>query len=221
MRTGKRSMKRIALILGIASLLLSCKESGARKQARLSGYPGQSSGYAIADAPIILNLTHVDHVSGTKAKLTDAQTQLPQPEMIDGVFDLVRVKDGDTIVVSDPSGEVTVRLLGIDTPEMRDSRPLVRQFAQQAKQFVTDILSGKRILLGLDPINAGQNHLDRYGRLLAYVYTADDGTHVNAEIIRQGYGFSFVKYPCMYTDHFSALEREARARKVGLWQDQQ
>lgn len=176
--------------------------------------------HVVADAPITLGLTKLKHDTMPKADFTQALAQTLRPEMMNEVFNLVRVKDGDTIVLSGPSGEYTVRLLGINTPEMRDSRPLVRYFAEQAKSFVIKQLDGKKILLGLDPINKRKHHTDSFGRLLAYVYTADDSTHINAEIIRQGYGFSFVKYPCMFTDYFSALEREARSNKLGLWHDQ-
>lgn len=171
----------------------------------------------VADAPITLGLTKLKHDTMPKADFTQALAQTLRPEMMNEVFNLVRVKDGDTIVLSGPSGEYTVRLLGINTPEMRDSRPLVRYFAEQAKSFVIKQLDGKKILLGLDPINKRKHHTDSFGRLLAYVYTADDSTHINAEIIRQGYGFSFVKYPCMFTDYFSMLETEARLSKRGLW----
>jgi micrococcal nuclease len=57
---------------------------------------------------------------------------------------------------------------------------------------------------------------DRYGRLLRYVYL-EDGTLVNAEIIRQGYGFAYVKYPFSRMEEFRALEREARNKGRGMW----
>lgn len=63
-----------------------------------------------------------------------------KPEIDDEVYELVRVKDGDTIVVMGSDGEITVRLLGIDTPEMRDSRPIVKYFAERAMLFVTNKL---------------------------------------------------------------------------------
>ena len=66
-----------------------------------------------------------------------------KPEIDDEVYELVRVKDGDTIVVMGSDGEITVRLLGIDTPEMRDSRPIVKYFAERAMLFVTNKLNIK------------------------------------------------------------------------------
>ena len=109
--------------------------------------------------------------------------------------------------------------MGIDTPEKNADRQIVRYFAEQATLFVESLIKDKSIRLGVDPINAKTNHLDRFGRLLAYVYSVEDNVHVNEEIIRQGYGFSFVKYPCMYTDYFSALVREARNNRLGLWKE--
>jgi micrococcal nuclease len=57
---------------------------------------------------------------------------------------------------------------------------------------------------------------DRYGRLLAYVYL-HDGTFLNAEIIKQGYGFAYTRYPFNYLDEFRNYEREARENGKGLW----
>ena len=58
---------------------------------------------------------------------------------------------------------------------------------------------------------------DKYGRALAYVYRAPDGLLVNAEIIRQGYGHAYVKFPFKCLDEFRQLERFARQAKKGLW----
>jgi micrococcal nuclease len=57
---------------------------------------------------------------------------------------------------------------------------------------------------------------DRHGRVLAYVYLLD-GTFLNAEIIKQGYGFAYTKYPFKFLDEFRGYEREARETKRGLW----
>ena len=57
---------------------------------------------------------------------------------------------------------------------------------------------------------------DRYGRTLAYVFL-EDGTFINAEIVRQGYGFAYTGFPFRYLEDFRAHEREARASGRGLW----
>ena len=55
---------------------------------------------------------------------------------------------------------------------------------------------------------------DRYGRLLAYVFRRSDHLLVNKEIIRQGYGHAYTKYPFepARMEEFRAAEREARER---------
>lgn len=57
---------------------------------------------------------------------------------------------------------------------------------------------------------------DSYGRLLAYVYL-EDGTFLNAEIIKQGYGYAYTNYPFRYLKEFRSYEKQAREGKQGLW----
>ena len=78
------------------------------------------------------------------------------------------------------------------------------------------MVCGKRVRLEYDQANVAIGHRDRYGRILAYVYL-DDGTFLNAEIVRQGYGVAYTKYPFRYMDNFRRFEKEARERKSGLW----
>jgi micrococcal nuclease len=121
---------------------------------------------------------------------------------------ITRVIDGDTIEVE---GIGAVRLIGVDTPEtVHPTRP-VEPFAHVASAFVRDLADGKAARLEYD-----WQRTDRYNRTLAYVYLAD-GTFLNAEIIRQGYGHAYSKYPFKYLEDFHALEREAREAERGLW----
>lgn len=136
---------------------------------------------------------------------------------------VTRVIDGDTLKLE--NGE-RVRLIGIDTPEMHDSDKLYRD-AQRTKQdiqtikslgrraynFTRNLVEGKRVNLEFDV-----ERQDKYARLLAYVYLKDDGTFVNAEIVKQGYA-SLMTYPpnVKYADLFVKLYQEARQSKRGLW----
>lgn len=119
-----------------------------------------------------------------------------------------RVIDGDTIQLS--TGE-RIRLIGVDTPEMKDKRPAVRALAQEAAAFVRRSVEGKPVSLEYD-----RAPRDRYGRTLAYVYL-EDGMFLNAEIIRQGYGFAHTRFPFKYLEEFRRLQREARDTHRGLW----
>ncbi len=53
---------------------------------------------------------------------------------------------------------------------------------------------------------------------MAYVFL-EDGTDVNAETIKQGYGFAYLKYPFKKLEPFRQLGNEAREQEKGLWAD--
>jgi len=53
---------------------------------------------------------------------------------------------------------------------------------------------------------------------LAYVYL-EDGTHLNAEIVKQGYGHAYTRFPFRYLEEFRRYEREAREAGKGLWEE--
>ncbi len=120
----------------------------------------------------------------------------------------LRVIDGDTIVIE---GDEKVRLIGVDTPETVHPNKPVEYFGKEASQFTKQMVESKQVRLEYD-----QQRKDKYGRTLAYVYLKD-GTFLNLEIIKQGYGFAYTKYPFKYLDEFREAEREARENKKGLW----
>ena len=126
---------------------------------------------------------------------------------------VVKVVDGDTIKVEIGARIEDVRLIGVDTPETVDPRKPVELFGQQATDFTRRMASGKIVRLEPDP--QGDTR-DTYGRLLRYVYLPD-GALLNAEIIRQGYGHAYTRFPYAEMDSFRALEREAREAGRGLW----
>jgi len=82
------------------------------------------------------------------------------------------VIDGDTINVR---GVGRIRLVGVDTPERGQPG------YQEAKNFVNNLCSGKRVYLDVDDAK----NYDKYGRVLAVVYV--DDINVNAELLRRGY----------------------------------
>jgi len=72
----------------------------------------------------------------------------------------------------------------VDTPETKHPNKPVEYFGEEASRFTKGMVEGKKVRLEFD-----WQQRDRYGRLLAYVYLMD-GIFLNAEIIKQGYGFS-------------------------------
>ncbi len=127
-----------------------------------------------------------------------------------------RIVDGDTVKVRLPQRRrtVTVRYIGVDTPESVKPGAPVQCYAKQASDFNERLVTGRRVRLRI-----GRERTDRYGRTLAYVYLID-GPHrfVNAELVRRGYAHA-VEFPpnTDFADRFDRLERRAREQRRGLW----
>lgn len=129
---------------------------------------------------------------------------------------VARIVDGDTIVVSfDPStgrGHTEkVRLIGVDTPEIVDPRRPVERFGKEASHFAHERLLGRTVSLAFET-----KLRDHYGRLLAYVFLPDGGCF-NLQIVAEGYGFAYTKYPFMFMDDFLEAQASARSARRGLW----
>lgn len=130
-----------------------------------------------------------------------------------GFYKVSQVIDGDTIVVDMDGIEERVRLIGIDTPETLKPDSPTECFGKAASEFANQLVNNKAVRLAADPINTNR---DRYNRLLRYVFL-EDGTFVNAEIIKQGYGFAYLSFPFTKAEEFRAYQVEARQAERGLW----
>jgi micrococcal nuclease len=126
---------------------------------------------------------------------------------------VVRVTDGDTVRVALGNRSERVRYIGIDTPEeVRPDTP-VQCYARRAAAENARLVAGRQVRLVLD-VEAR----DRFGRLLAYVYRADDGLFVNAALVRGGFARTLTIAPNVrFAGRFAALAREARRAGRGLW----
>lgn len=97
-----------------------------------------------------------------------------------------RVVDGDTIHVQRNGADVTVRLIGIDTPETVKPNSPVECFGPEASEFATSLLDGAMVTLEGDP---SQSPMDKYGRTLAYVWVDLAGSQrlFNLDAVLGGY----------------------------------
>ncbi len=145
-----------------------------------------------------------------RVHLTNIYRMVPETyrENVESRIWIKRVIDGNTLLLS--SGE-QIELIGVKTSVTRGLRKSLRAHMKEDYLFVNQLVTGKEVRVEFD-----LETRDRYGRLLAYVYLID-GTFLNAEIIRQGYGFADSKYPFKYNEEFGQYEREARENKRGLW----
>jgi micrococcal nuclease len=118
--------------------------------------------------------------------------------------ELVRVIDGDTIVVRIGGVEDTVRLYGIDTAErgqvcFREAADRLGELAAGGVRLVPDA-----------------RNRDRYGRLLRYVYTTT-GASIDARMVAEGLAHAWRDDGAL-RGGLIALEERARASRTGcLW----
>jgi len=130
------------------------------------------------------------------------------------LFPVLRIIDGDTIVVDVDGVSEKIRLIGVNTPETVDPRKKVECFGKEAARFVVDTLSETSVSLEAD---VSQGERDRYGRLLRYAFLSD-GTLLNKIIIAEGYGYEYTyRIPYRYMEEFKDAERTARKLEKGLW----
>lgn len=105
-----------------------------------------------------------------------------------------RVVDGDTIWVRSGGKRVSIRLIGIDTPESKPNNKAIRDSKRNNRSIKDEIRDGieatKTLQTLVKPgdwvdLEFDQQRLDRYQRVLAYVYTTK-GEMVNARLIQDG-----------------------------------
>ncbi len=130
-----------------------------------------------------------------------------------GTYRVVEFVDGDTISVDMNGTTETLRFIGVDTPETHDPRKAVQCFGTAAAAFTKNLIGNNNVRLESDPLGTNR---DRYNRLLRYIYLPD-GTLVNAEIIKQGYGFAYTGFPFTKSDEFLEDQKVARIKNSGLW----
>ena len=116
---------------------------------------------------------------------------------------VVKVIDGDTFDLLMDEKTIRVRMFGIDSPERGQA------YNVKAKEFTASVIAGKEIKVSI-------HNKDRYGRFVCDVYLPD-GTYVNAQIVKAGYAWHFIRYSD--DPQLALAEDEARTDKRGLWQD--
>ena len=150
-----------------------------------------------------------------------AQTRSPVPVSYpvedftgDVAYKVIRVIDGDTVKIDYRGKATNVRLIGVDTPETVHPNKPVEEYGKEASNFTKNLLQGESVYLRYDV-----ERTDAYGRLLAYLYRAPDGLFVNLEIVRQGYGHAYTRFPFKHMELFRHYGNRARTAGKGLYGD--
>ena len=141
--------------------------------------------------------------------------------------EVVEVVDGDTVkVVLEDGSRETVRLLGVDTPEVHAEnspdefegvpeteagRNCLRQWGEKASSFAKERLLGKTVTLSFD---ANEPRRGYYDRLLAYIHV--DGKSFNYALVTNGYARVYDSQ-FQYRERYYAAESAAMDANVGVW----
>ncbi len=166
--------------------------------------------YMVVGAIVALALTNLPRESSA-----------PPAEVDEGIAArVVEIVDGDTVkVFTSSDGKLTVRLLGIDTPELETSLRARREgvadcLAVEASAALSGLIAGKDIKLELD---TNKDSYDKYGRMLAYIFV--DGANINQQMIEQGYAYEYTyrAEQYKYQKQFKSAQKQAEAKRVGLW----
>jgi len=124
------------------------------------------------------------------------------------IWPVLRVVDGNTVVIRYFDQIEQIRLLGVKAPDKG------KEGYEQAKETLRTFIDGYKIFLEFEPSQKGKR--DRNGRLLGYIF--HDGGNINIELIRSGWSKYWDGYSCgQYAPKFQDAEREAQRSGKGLW----
>lgn len=143
-----------------------------------------------------------------------------QPTSATQTATVVRVIDGDTIVVDRGQGQEHLRYIGMDTPEIVKPGTPVQPFGPQAAAANDALVSGKSVSLEKDV-----SEVDQYDRLLRFVWLHDPTQPtgwlmVDRILLRDGLA-KVTTFPpdVKCVDAFLADQHYAQTRGLGLWSD--
>lgn len=124
--------------------------------------------------------------------------------------------DGDTAKVTMNNEKVTVRFLGIDTPETVHPEKEVEPYGPEASNFTKETLkNATKIELEFDN-NADKQ--DKYNRYLAWIWV--DGELLQEKIIKKGFAKTYMLQDnYKYAGRLQEAEEEAKENKLGIWSD--
>jgi len=143
-------------------------------------------------------------------------------------YKVSKIIDGDTLKIEKVNGdnflsgnsEITVRLIGINTPETVATNRPIECFGKEAGDEAKSLANGEIVALELDE---SQGELDKYGRTLAYVYVKTSGLEgynyfmLNKKLLEGGFAYEYTyNNPYKYQNIFKSLENDAKENEKGL-----
>ena len=152
--------------------------------------------------PFVLTSCTPD-INDMETVIVSSVSEVSEPEL-HGLYDVVRVVDGDTIIVNIDGEETKVRFIGVDTPEsVHPDKTKNSESGKEASEWTAELLSGQQVYLEYDI-----DKIDDYGRTLAYVYLSDGKTMVQEELIKSGMAELMTIQPnSKYSDRFYEIKQ--------------
>lgn len=212
----KRIIKAVCIASGILALLFALQFVAGDVDKSLARIR-EANLKSIADLrlSVLANTRDAMPSSGSQA----------DPDASADLYEVTDVVDGDTVKVTAKNAQtgalpkpVTLRLIGMDTPEVVDPRKPVQCFGREASAEAKKILAGQEVVVEFDQT---QGMTDKYGRTLAYVYVhggPHDGLFFNEHMIEEGYAFEYTyRTPYKYQAEFKQAQKDAQQNGRGLW----
>jgi micrococcal nuclease len=215
---SRRVRRRLIIAIISAVILLAGAWQSVDRQGTTNQQPTNES-YADKLNPTPEPATDVKGAQAPPPEVTPPPT-IPQEQPVSagqrtGPHRVVSVSDGDTFRVEIDGTRQTVRLIGVDTPEVSRPNTPVQCYARQASAFTKSLLDSSFVYLQPD---SRTDDKDRYGRILRYAYLTDE-RDVQAELLRGGYAFAYTRFPFSRSEEFVALQLEAQTARLGVWRD--
>ena len=182
-------------------------------------------------ATIILLLVNFSSCTSSDDVTSEPQTEIETTEIQKKVelekVTLLKIVDGDTVLVEKDSGEsIKVRLIGIDTPE--SVNPDASKNTESGK-IASDYLKKELPVQHTYYLEYDDESEDKYGRTLAYLWLTDDPVDpdnkeyvstymLNAILLKNGYATTMTIEPnTKYAEVFEEIKSEAKSNNVELW----
>ncbi len=116
---------------------------------------------------------------------------------------VIRVSDGDTILIQSGSQKIRVRMYGIDAPELK------QQYGEESKKYLEKRIMDKNV--DIKVINQ-----DQYGRKVGKVFYKNKD--INLEMLETGNAW-FYEYHAKHEKDYRKAFKNAKEEKLGLWKD--
>ncbi len=140
--------------------------------------------------------------------------KLIQTENQNNLYEVVRVVDGDTVILNIDGKKTRVRLIGIDTPESvaLDKSRNIKQ-GKIASEYTKQLLENKKVRLEYD-----DEKQDVYDRKLGYLFLDDE--FINEKLLKEGMAKLYTKTTNQkYSERLKKAEQYAKDNKKGFWKD--